>query len=57
LPLAREVQTARMGLVLAPGSPHDGELLGVRLDADPTARPGRGYIVNGTDVRPFQGAL
>ncbi|SEI52838.1 DNA segregation ATPase FtsK/SpoIIIE, S-DNA-T family [Arthrobacter sp. yr096] len=57
LPLAREVQSIRMGLVLAPGSPHDGEMLGVRLDVDSTVRPGRGFIVNGTDMRPFQGAF
>ncbi|MET3903754.1 FtsK/SpoIIIE domain-containing protein [Paenarthrobacter sp. 4246] len=57
LPLAREVQTFRMGLVLAPGSPHDGDLLGVRLETDRPARPGRGYVVEGGDVQPFQAVL
>ncbi|MEJ1113860.1 FtsK/SpoIIIE domain-containing protein [Paenarthrobacter sp. CCNWLY172] len=57
LPLAREVQTFRMGVVLAPGSPHDGELLGVRLETDRPARPGRGYVVDGGEVQPFQAVL
>ncbi|WP_159707515.1 FtsK/SpoIIIE domain-containing protein [Arthrobacter sp. 18067] len=57
LPFVREVQTSRMGLVLAPLTPHDGELLGVRLEVDRTALPGRGYLVNGADVKPFQGVL
>nr|WP_306422886.1 FtsK/SpoIIIE domain-containing protein [Paenarthrobacter aurescens] len=56
LPLAREVQASRTGVILAPGTPHDGELLGVRLDAGRT-RPGRGFLVNGTEVKPFQGVL
>ncbi|MCD4849291.1 FHA domain-containing protein [Arthrobacter sp. AK01] len=57
LPLVREVQTWRTGLVLAPRTPHDGELLGVRLEVDRTAHAGRGYLVNGADVQPFQGVL
>ncbi|MGO4143753.1 FtsK/SpoIIIE domain-containing protein [Paenarthrobacter sp. YAF11_1] len=57
LPLAREVQTFRMGLVLAPESPHDGDLLGVRLETERPARPGRGYVVEAGDVRPFQAVL
>lgn len=46
LPLARQVQAAGMGLVLAPSKPHDGELLGVRLQPDPAWRAGRGFIVD-----------
>ena len=57
LPLAREVQTFRTGLVLAPGSPHDGDLLGVRLETERPARPGRGYVVEGGEVQPFQAVL
>ncbi|WP_026546151.1 MULTISPECIES: FtsK/SpoIIIE domain-containing protein [Micrococcaceae] len=57
LPLARELQTARMGLVLAPGSPHDAELLGVRLETERPMRPGRGYVVEGGDILPFQAVL
>lgn len=57
LPLLREVQTSSVGLVLAPQTPHDGELLGARLDADGAARPGRGFVVNGAEVTPFQAVL
>ncbi len=57
LPLAKEAQASCMGLVLAPGTPHDGELLGVRLDSDRTGRPGRGFLISGADVTPFQGVL
>ncbi|NQD88984.1 cell division protein FtsK [Paenarthrobacter sp. CM16] len=57
LPLAREVQTSRMGLILAPGTPHDGDLLGVRLETERPTRPGRGYLIDGGEVLPFQGVL
>ncbi|MFW0774599.1 FtsK/SpoIIIE domain-containing protein [Paenarthrobacter nitroguajacolicus] len=57
LPLAKEAQASGAGLVLAPATPHDGELLGVRLDYVRAGRPGRGFLVTGADVRPFQGVL
>ncbi|WP_309073024.1 FtsK/SpoIIIE domain-containing protein [Paenarthrobacter sp.] len=57
LPLSKEIQTSSMGLVLAPGSPHDGELLGVRLESDRAGRPGRGFLISGADVMSFQGVL
>ncbi|WP_286179504.1 hypothetical protein [Arthrobacter sp. ISL-95] len=55
LPLAKEAQASGMGLVLAPGTPHDGDLLGVRLEADRAGRPGRGFLINGAEILPFQG--
>ncbi|WP_454811039.1 FtsK/SpoIIIE domain-containing protein [Paenarthrobacter nitroguajacolicus] len=57
LPLAKEAQASGMGLVLAPGTPHDGELLGVRLESDRGGRPGRGFLISGAEVKPFQGVL
>ncbi|MGR0159507.1 FtsK/SpoIIIE domain-containing protein [Paenarthrobacter nitroguajacolicus] len=57
LPLAKEAQTSRTGLVLVPGSPHDGELLGVRLEPGRAGRPGHGFLINGAEVTPFQGVL
>lgn len=57
LPLAKEAQTSRTGLVLAPGTPHDGELLGVRLESGRAGRPGQGFLINGAEVTPFQGVL
>ncbi|UXM90328.1 FtsK/SpoIIIE domain-containing protein [Paenarthrobacter sp. JL.01a] len=57
LPLVKEVQASGMGLLLAHGSPLDGELLGVRLPADPGRRPGRGFIIDRGEAIPFQGVL
>lgn len=57
LPFAKEAQASSMGLVLAPGTPHDGDLLGVRLEADRAGRPGRGFLVNGQQIIPFQGVF
>ncbi|MFF2842314.1 FtsK/SpoIIIE domain-containing protein [Paenarthrobacter sp. NPDC057981] len=57
LPLVKEVQASGMGLLLAHGSPLDGELLGVRLSADPGRRPGRGFIIDRGEAIPFQGVL
>ena len=57
LPLAKEAQAFSMGLVLAPGTPHDGELLGVRLESDRAGRAGRGFLISGAEVMPFQGVL
>ncbi|MGF6833857.1 S-DNA-T family DNA segregation ATPase FtsK/SpoIIIE [Paenarthrobacter sp. TE4293] len=57
LPLARDIQTLRMGLVLAPQTPHDADLLGVRLEVDRAPRAGRGYIVDAGDVKPFHAVL
>jgi S-DNA-T family DNA segregation ATPase FtsK/SpoIIIE len=57
LPLAKEAQASSMGLVLAPGTPHDGEVLGVRLEADRAGLPGRGFLINGVDIIPFQGVF
>ena len=57
LPLAKEAQASGMGLVLAPGSPHDGDILGVRLEAGRDRRPGRGFLINGAAVMPFQGVF
>ncbi|MDI2035026.1 FtsK/SpoIIIE domain-containing protein [Paenarthrobacter nitroguajacolicus] len=57
LPLAKEVQVSGMGMILAPGTPHDGELLGVRLQADPARHPGRGFIINRGKATPCQTVL
>ena len=57
LPLARQVQAAGMGLVLSPSKPHDGELLGVRLQPDTARRPGRGFIVDRGVITPCQAVL
>ncbi|VXB04784.1 Cell division protein FtsK [Arthrobacter sp. 9V] len=57
LPLAKEAQSSGTGLVLAPGTPHDGDLLGVRLEADRTGRPGRGFLIAGGETTPFQGVF
>ncbi len=57
LPLAKEAQASSMGLVLAPGTPHDGDLLGVRLEAPRDRRPGRGFLINGAALKPFQGVF
>ncbi|MGJ3188763.1 FtsK/SpoIIIE domain-containing protein [Paenarthrobacter sp. FR1] len=57
LPLVREVQYSRVGLILAPQTAHDGDLLGVRLELDRAGRPGRGFVVNGAEVTPFQAVL
>ncbi len=56
LPLAKEAQASGMGLVLAPPGtpPHDGELLGVRLESDRGGRPGRGFLISGAEVKPFK---
>ncbi|MDO6144103.1 FtsK/SpoIIIE domain-containing protein [Paenarthrobacter aurescens] len=53
LPLAKEAQASGTGLVLAPGTPHDGDLLGVRLEAVRAGLPGRGFLINGSEVVPF----
>lgn len=57
LPLAGDVRASGTGVVLAPSTPHDGELLGARLDTNGSGRPGRGFVIHGKDVTPFQGAL
>ncbi|MFK0038910.1 FtsK/SpoIIIE domain-containing protein [Paenarthrobacter sp. NPDC090517] len=57
LPLAKEAQASSMGLVLAPRTPHDGELLGVRLESDGAGLPGRGFLIRGAEATPFQGVL
>ncbi|MFE4197815.1 FtsK/SpoIIIE domain-containing protein [Paenarthrobacter sp. NPDC056912] len=57
LPLVRDVQASGLGIVLAPRTSLDGDLLGVRLDADPAGSAGRGFVVRGPEVRPFQGVL
>lgn len=57
LPLAKEAQASSTGLVLAPGTPHDGDLLGVRLDADRDRRPGRGFLIDGPAMRPVHVAF
>ncbi len=54
LPLAKEAQASSMGLVLSPGTPHDGDLLGVRLEADRDRRPGRGFLIDGAAIKPVQ---
>ncbi|WP_416404459.1 FtsK/SpoIIIE domain-containing protein [Arthrobacter sp. LFS091] len=57
LPLAGDVRSFGTGVVLAPSTPHDGELFGVRLDDVGAARPGRGFVIQGKEVTPYQGAL
>lgn len=57
LPLAAEVQASGTGLVLSPRTPLDGDILGVRLDVDASAGPGRGVIVQGNHAEPFQAAF
>ncbi|MDD7834761.1 FtsK/SpoIIIE domain-containing protein [Paenarthrobacter sp. AB444] len=57
LSLVQEVRASGTGLLLAHGSPLDGELLGVRLPADPARRPGRGFIIDRGEAAPFQGVV
>ncbi|MFK0001356.1 FtsK/SpoIIIE domain-containing protein [Paenarthrobacter sp. NPDC090522] len=54
LPLIDDVQASRMGIVLAPGSPLDADILGVRLPVDGQAIPGRGLRISGKELVPFQ---
>ena len=49
------LRRARTGLLLCPG-PGDADLLGVRLPRTPLpVRPGRGWLVTGTGMRPRAG--
>jgi len=57
VPLAREAQASGIGLVLAPATPHDGDLFGVRLDIERNRTPGRGFLINGPEILPFQGVI
>ncbi len=54
--LVPEARKSRAGLLLCPGSPADGELLGVRLTRTSVfpGPAGRGVLVTGGDVRPVQ---
>ncbi|MFI2563221.1 FtsK/SpoIIIE domain-containing protein [Paenarthrobacter sp. NPDC018779] len=54
LPLIDDVQASRMGIVLAPGSPLDADILGVRLPVEGQAIPGRGLRISGNELLPFQ---
>jgi len=57
LPLAGEVQANGMGLILAPRTPLDGDILGVRLETENSPRAGRGVIVRGNRVVQLQVAF
>ena len=57
LPLAGEVQANGMGLILAPRTPLDGDILGVRLETENSPRAGRGVIVRGNRVVQVQVAF
>lgn len=57
LPLAAEVQASGMGLILAPRTPLDGDILGVRLEIETSPRAGRGVIVRGNRVVQVQVAF
>jgi S-DNA-T family DNA segregation ATPase FtsK/SpoIIIE len=57
LPLAGDVQATGMGLILAPRSPLDGDILGVRLDVEDSPRAGRGVIVQRNRVAQVQVAF
>jgi S-DNA-T family DNA segregation ATPase FtsK/SpoIIIE len=57
LPLAREVQATGMGLILAPRTPLDGDILGVRLDVEDSPRAGRGVIVRENRMAQVQVAF
>lgn len=54
LPLIDEVQANGMGLVLAPRTPLDADVFGVRLSVDGQASPGRGVRICGQELLPFQ---
>lgn len=56
LPLAVEAQSSGAGAVLMPRSPLDGDFFNIRLEADPGAGAGRGYIVQHGRLQPFQAA-
>lgn len=57
LPLATEAQASSAGLVLNPVTPHDGELLGVRLEVGRAGCPGRGFLIDRAEVIPVQAAF
>lgn len=57
LPLAKEAQASSAGLVLNPATPHDAELLGVRLEVGRAGCPGRGFLIDGAEVTPVQAVL
>ncbi|WP_434993705.1 FtsK/SpoIIIE domain-containing protein [Arthrobacter sp. Ld5] len=54
VPLAAQVRGLGRGLVLSPRSPGDGDFLGVRLDPDGAAIPGRGYACDPSEVVEVQ---
>ncbi|MDR6687042.1 S-DNA-T family DNA segregation ATPase FtsK/SpoIIIE [Arthrobacter sp. 1088] len=57
LPLAAEVQANGKGLILAPRTPLDGDILGVRLEIENPPRAGRGVIVRGNRAVQVQVAF
>ncbi|MFJ4207181.1 FtsK/SpoIIIE domain-containing protein [Paenarthrobacter sp. NPDC089675] len=56
LPLAEDVQTTRMGLILNPQGPLDGDVFGLRVHAGSSPLPGRGVAVAGNTQANFQAA-
>jgi S-DNA-T family DNA segregation ATPase FtsK/SpoIIIE len=57
LPLAAEAQANGKGLILAPRTPLDGDILGVRLEIENSPRAGRGVIVRGNRAVQVQVAF
>ncbi len=55
--LVPEVSRDGCGLLLQPGSPTDGDVLGTRLDVPVERRPGRGYLVLDGTTEPVQVGL
>jgi S-DNA-T family DNA segregation ATPase FtsK/SpoIIIE len=57
VPLALQARATGQGLVLAPRTPSDGDLFGVRLDVETAALPGRGVAVEPSGIYEVQTAL
>ncbi|MFM6848715.1 MAG: FtsK/SpoIIIE domain-containing protein, partial [Terrabacter sp.] len=55
--LVPEISRDGCGLLLQPGSPTDGDVLGTRLDVPVERRPGRGYLVLDGTAQPAQVGL
>ncbi len=55
--VAAAVRRARAGVLLQPGSPHDGEPFGVRAEPPDVRLPGRGLLVVRGTATPVQVAL
>ncbi|MFJ5954978.1 FtsK/SpoIIIE domain-containing protein [Paenarthrobacter sp. NPDC092416] len=56
LPLAQEILAAGTGIFLAPKTAFEADMFGVRLEVDPRAPVGRGFLVHNGKVQPFQAA-